>query len=167
MCSNCEAGDTAPNSHIISEPVGNRRELAHLMLETFPRIVAQISCVMRRSSPVQNPSQFHLLRRLRNGVATMHELAEASNVRMPTVSRTIDAMSEHGWVARERDPEDRRVVHVKIRLEGRDVLNETEAIAERHALTLLQSLPGETLDALSVAMPALYAAVVQSDKELQ
>jgi DNA-binding MarR family transcriptional regulator len=164
---NPRAHDDGSSSRVIPEPAHDQRELAHLMLETFPRVVAQISCALRRSSPVQNPSQFHLLRRLRDGAASMHELAESAKVRMPTVSRTVDAMCEHGWVTRERDSADKRLVHVTITPEGHNVLDETEAIAQKHALTLLQSLSPEALEALSLGMPALHAAVVHNDKELE
>ena len=167
MINACDANNGGLNGRIIPEPVHDEQGLAHLMLETFPRMVAQISCVLRRTSPVQNPSQFHLLRRLRDGAATMHELAESANVRMPTVSRTVDVMSEHGWVSRERDTADKRIVRVTVTAEGKDVLNRTEAIAQQHALTLLRSLSPEVLDALSIGLPALHAAIVQNDKEFE
>lgn len=148
-------------------PTHEQSELAELMLETFPRMVAQISCALRRKSPVQNPSQFHLLRRLRESRCTMHELADAGKVRMPTVSRTVDAMVEHKWVERQSDPDDRRMVWVVITELGRDVLRETEAIAEEQVVNLLGSLSPDAREALARAMPALHAAVVQHDKELK
>src|SRR5215210_6677108 len=47
------------------------------------------------------------------GPITLGALANAEQVRPPTITKLIAALEEQGLVERETDPEDRRVVRVK------------------------------------------------------
>jgi DNA-binding MarR family transcriptional regulator len=65
------------------------------------------------------PVQIHLLLWLGNdGAQTMGELARRVAVTEKTITGIVDRLERDGLVARERDPGDRRVVHVSLSLAG-------------------------------------------------
>jgi len=53
-------------------------------------------------------SQFHTLRRIKNGAQSVSELAECLHVSSPNISRAVDELVQKGYVTRERLEEDRR-----------------------------------------------------------
>jgi MarR family transcriptional regulator for hemolysin len=85
---------------------------------------------------------------LRDRTLTIHELADAVSVRLPTMSRTIDTLCGKGWTERYHEPEDRRTVHVRIKEEGLLALEKTEDLARRTVLTILEGMSSEALGEL-------------------
>ena len=58
------------------------------------------------------------------GPRTLGELAEAEQVRPPSITRIVRNLEADGLVEREPDPADRRVVRVRATDEGRRILHE-------------------------------------------
>jgi DNA-binding MarR family transcriptional regulator len=58
------------------------------------------------------------------GARTLGELAEAEQVRPPSITRIVRNLEAQGLVEREADPDDGRVVRVRATEEGRAVLDE-------------------------------------------
>lgn len=58
------------------------------------------------------------------GPLTLGELAEAEQVRPPTITRLVSALEREGLVERESDPQDRRVVRVRATARGVRLLEE-------------------------------------------
>jgi DNA-binding MarR family transcriptional regulator len=56
------------------------------------------------------------------GPIAVGELAAAEQVRVPTISRLVDALEEDGLVRRVPDPGDRRIVRVEATAAGRALL---------------------------------------------
>src|ERR671934_687532 len=56
------------------------------------------------------------------GARTLGELAAAEHVRPPTMTRIVRALEEDGYVRREHDPADGRVVRLHATAEGERVL---------------------------------------------
>ena len=90
-------------------------------------------------------ASIHLLRRLRRrddesgvtaphlsalsvlvfgGARTLGELAEAEQVRPPSITRIVRNLEADGLVEREPDPADRRIVRVRATDKGRRILDE-------------------------------------------
>jgi DNA-binding MarR family transcriptional regulator len=132
---------------------------AQILLETMPSVIGYVTSEIRRSGPVDNPVHFGLLRTLRRGSRTLHELAELHSVRLPTMSRTVTVMEERGWLRRERSQEDRRSVNVSLTASGRTALGTVEELAIRRASTLLEALGEEESRALHHGLEALYRVV--------
>jgi DNA-binding MarR family transcriptional regulator len=57
------------------------------------------------------------------GPIAVGELAAAEQVRVPTISRLVDALEEDGLVRRVPDPGDRRIVRVEATAAGRALLH--------------------------------------------
>lgn len=92
---------------------------------------------------------------LGDGPRTQRELAAASHVEEQTMSRTLDRLERAGYVARDRDPDDRRRVLVLRTEAGSEVL---AAIADATAHDEL--LPGHRL-AQPEALRAELVAIVE------
>ncbi len=49
------------------------------------------------------------------------DISQLLQVTSPTITQIINRLEERGWVERYMDPEDRRVVRVKLTLEGEQI----------------------------------------------
>jgi DNA-binding MarR family transcriptional regulator len=74
-------------------------------------------------------ASIRLLRTLRreddgSGALSLAELAEAEQVRPPTMSRIVDALVDRGLITRVTDPRDRRSVRILATAEGQQLLSQ-------------------------------------------
>ena len=106
-------------------------------------------------------AQYNVLRILRGaGVEGLcrHEIRDRLVTRMPDVTRLLDRMERAGWVVRERDAVDRRLVTTRLSARGRELVDELDLpVAAEHDRRLgplgeerLRSL----VDLLALARPA-------------
>ena len=58
------------------------------------------------------------------GARTLGELAEAEQVRPPSITRVVRNLEADGLVEREPDPADRRIVRVRATAKGRTILED-------------------------------------------
>ncbi|MFW5729091.1 MAG: MarR family winged helix-turn-helix transcriptional regulator [Spirochaetota bacterium] len=136
-----------------------RLRRVEVLLETLPAVMGYVSSELRRSSPLENPVHFRLLRALRRGARNLHELAEMHQVRLPTMSRTVSVLESRNWVERTRSREDRRTVYAGITAEGRKVLAEVEEMAIRRTSALLSCMPPEAVESLRRGLEGLNTVV--------
>ena len=67
------------------------------------------------------PSAWIMCRLMRCDGVTQNDLASAARVDASMITRLVKEMeSEHGWIRRERDPEDNRLVRVYLTERGRE-----------------------------------------------
>ncbi len=137
----------------------DRTSTAEVLLETLPAIMGYVSSELRRSSPIDNPVHFRLLRALRRGTRNLHELADMHQVRLPTMSRTVSVLEGRGWVARTRSADDRRTVYVGITAEGDQVLSQVEEMAIKRTSSLLACMSGESAESLRKGLDGLHTVV--------
>ena len=72
---------------------------------------------------------------------TAGELADISLVSTGGITQRLDRLEKSGLVARERDPEDRRVIYARLTAKGIEV---TSSVAEEHFANELRMLDGLT-----------------------
>jgi DNA-binding MarR family transcriptional regulator len=82
------------------------------------------------------------------GPRTIGELAAAEQVRAPSMTRIVDNLEQSGLAARERDPEDGRVVRVRATDEGVRILQEARGRRIAALASRLGDLSADELDAL-------------------
>jgi DNA-binding MarR family transcriptional regulator len=129
---------------------------AYTFLETLPAVMGHITCELRRKTEVDNPAHFWLLRTLRQGKKSLHELADLQSVRLPTMSRTVSVLENRQWVERRRSEEDRRTVYTHITEKGLQVLEEVEQMANTRVREMLSSIEDAKLEAFEEGMKELY-----------
>ena len=107
-------------------------------------------------------SQFHVLSQLeRQGPISMSRIAEFLDVSMPNASGLVDRMVERGLVERVGDPEDRRVVLVKLTSAGLAALEAAEGIKLDRIRTVCERLDDGQLTKISDAIGDLRGAIAQ------
>lgn len=97
------------------------------------------------------------------GPRTIGELAEAEQVRPPTMTRLVAGLEEDGYVARVSDPSDARVVRVEPTDAGRRVLEDGRLRRVRRMTELLGGLSEADLERLGEAVELIEAALEAAD----
>lgn len=93
-------------------------------------------------------AQFNVLRILRRaapgGLPTL-SIRDRMIERAPAITRLLDRLVARGWVARERDSDDRRVVHCRITDAGLAVLARLDGPIDAAGVEALSALDADTL----------------------
>jgi DNA-binding MarR family transcriptional regulator len=91
----------------------------------------------------------------RQGPLTMRDLCGAEQVQPPTMTRIVAALVEAGLIAREADPDDGRVVWVRVTPEGRRLLERSRQRKEAYLAQALEALEPRELEILGDAVAVL------------
>ncbi len=67
--------------------------------------------------------QFHILRHVRKGMASVSELATIRQISRPAVSQAVNLLVEKGLLTRQHSADDRRYVELKLTQSGNEMLN--------------------------------------------
>jgi DNA-binding MarR family transcriptional regulator len=130
------------------------RETAREILEIIPLVMRTVAAELRAAGEMPAPAHFGLLSILAVRPRMLTELASIQGVSLPTMSNSISAMVERGWVRRGPPEGDRRVVMIEVTAAGKTVLERVGKAAEAHLSQVLAplDLPGRRrlLDGLGV-----------------
>lgn len=97
---------------------------ARMLLETIPQLMRMLHGAMRRShGEAHTFGQMRMLAMLRERPCMLTDLAARHHVAPSTMSRTVDALVERGWVARTSAPDDRRKVLLELTDHGAQSLD--------------------------------------------
>jgi len=119
------------------------RESARDILEIVPLVMRTVAAELRAAGELPAPAHFGLLSILSDRPRMLTELASIQGVSLPTMSNSISAMVDRGWVKRGTpDETDRRVVMIEVTATGRAALERVARAAEAHLAEVLVSLDG-------------------------
>lgn len=104
-------------------------------------------------------SEGGILRSLSDGPKRVTELAELEGLAQPTTTTLLNRMERAGWVARDRDPSDRRAVRVSLTADGARALENLRAQYRSVLRDRVAALSDEQLAILGAAMAPLSALV--------
>ena len=93
------------------------------------------------------------------GPLSLNALAEAEQVRPPTMSRLVDALVEAGLVTRETRSDDRRAVSIAATEKGGELMEAGRDRRVRALIARLQELPDSELRALGRAADIIQRSV--------
>lgn len=150
----------------------NRRQLRdeHLVggvrlstqAEVIERLLREISLVITKkgrdilSNFEITPPQFHALLALKEtGELTMGELCQAMYLACSTVTDLTERMQQKGYVTRTKDPNDRRVMKVRLEDRGREIIEHVLQERRRYLRHLLQGLGEKEVDEMMSALMTL------------
>jgi DNA-binding MarR family transcriptional regulator len=91
----------------------------------------------------------------RQGPLTMRDLCAAEHVQPPSMTRIVAALADAGLVAREADPDDGRVVWVRVTPEGRRLLDRSRRRKEAYLARALRTLDPDEVATLEDAAALL------------
>lgn len=115
------------------------RETARELLEIMPLVMRTVAAELRAAGELPAPAHFGLLTVLSEQPRTLSELAALRGVSLPTMSNSIAALVQRGWVRRS-SVKDRRVVIVEVTTGGRAALDRVGRCAEAHLADVLAPL---------------------------
>ena len=149
-----------------SAPFGSLEEEAYLNLQRTANLLLQgLTRLLREKAPGRTgvtPSQYNVLRILRGShpqALTCGEIGERLVTPGPDVTRLLDRLEDRGWVERERDTGDRRVVRSRITEAGLEVLGDLDAPVSGWLKSQLGHLGDGGLGRMIEAMEAARGAI--------
>jgi len=105
-------------------------------------------------------TNLHLLSMIeRHGELTMSRVADLLDVSLSNATGLVDRIEERGLVERVRDPDDRRVVRVRLTESGVRQLREVDLIKDDMMQRVLGRLDPDALAGVAKAMDDLRGAV--------
>lgn len=116
------------------------RDAARDILKIIPLVMRTIAAELRAAGELPAPAHFGLLTMLSAQPRTLTELALLQGVSLPTMSNSVSAMAERGWVRRMPPAKDRRVVIIEVTPTGRAAVERVGRAAEAHLAVLLAPL---------------------------
>ncbi len=143
------------------------------MPETFDDSVSRIERLLRRVAfmvkrrgrdiladfEITNP-QFDALLALRDDHdLTMGELCEKLLLACSTATDLINRMEKNGFLVRNRDQQDRRVIRLAISEKGRRVMTEVLAARRRYMASILKKFSVEEQDQLAQSLDRLHSLI--------
>lgn len=103
-----------------------------------------------------------LLELLKTEKLTMYELSQKMNLNTSTVTRVIDNLVRDGFIERDRDEKDRRVVVIQLTGKGRDTAVRLNESINRYYKKIIENIPegnlGTILNSVSILQSAFEAA---------
>jgi DNA-binding MarR family transcriptional regulator len=120
------------------------RETARDILEIVPLVMRTVAAELRAAGELPAPAHFGLLSILSEHSRMLTELASIQGVSLPTMSNSISAMVDRGWVRRTAPGNDRRVVIIEVTANGRAALERVARAAEAHLAEVLAHLDAPT-----------------------
>lgn len=143
--------------------------VAHSILDIIPLVMRVMAAEIRASGRALSSAHTPLLGMLQYRPYTLSDLAERNSVSAPTMSNTVTAMEERGWVSRRRSESDRRVVWIEITEEGRAALEDIQNHVAKRISGLLSDLTPDEQEQLAVGLRLLrdsFAAALERDPQL-
>src|SRR5438093_2657876 len=116
------------------------RDSAREILKIIPLVMRTVAAELRAAGELPAPAHFGLLTMLSAQPRTLTELAALQGVSLPTMSNSISAMVQHGWVKRTAPISDRRVLIIEVTANGRAALDRVGRAAETHLAEVLAPL---------------------------
>ena len=120
------------------------RESARDILEIIPLVMRTVAAELRAAGEMPAPAHFGLLSVLSVHPRMLTDLAALQGVSLPTMSNSISAMVQRGWVRRAAPESDRRVVMIEVTPTGRAALERVSRCAETHLAEALAPLDPPT-----------------------
>ena len=149
-----------------TSPFRSPEEEAYLNLQRTANLLLQgLTRLLREQAPGRagvTPSQYNVLRILRGShpdALTCGEIGERLVTPGPDVTRLLDRLEDRGWVERERDTGDRRVVRSRITEAGLAVLDGLDRPVAEWLKTQLGHLGGAELGRMIDVLEAARSAV--------
>ena len=138
----------------------------------FEKVFAEFFKIVRLRKPssfsninITEPQYFTLNYLARNNNCTMGDLKEHLDVSLSTLTGIIDRMVRDGYVERERDDDDRRLVRVRLTKKGDGIVEEINIKRLERIIAVLEVLSKEDQDLLIGTIERLTEHLNQNSKK--
>jgi DNA-binding MarR family transcriptional regulator len=122
--------------------------------QAIERLQSAFATTMRKLGPELAESsadltgpQFYILSLLsKKGTCSVTELADQMGVKPSAITAMVDRLLKHGFVLRDRDEHDRRVVTIRMTEQGADILQQAQRKRKEIVQRYLRHLAPDELD---------------------
>jgi MarR family transcriptional regulator, 2-MHQ and catechol-resistance regulon repressor len=139
-------------------------EVARTAVKIFPIMGRLMDAYMRVGEHHLSSVHFQVLTMVLSRPCTVSELAERQSISAASMSKTVMVMEERGWLSRERDKSDRRIVRLAGTPAGRDVLRDVQRRSVEELTDAFKDLSQEELTLIFEGMEALIRAFSNSPR---
>ena len=123
-----------------------------------------VAAELRAAGELPAPAHFHLLMMLSQQPRTLTELAALQGVSLPTMSNSISAMVQRGWVKRSAPTRDRRVVIIEVTPTGKSAVERVGHSAETHLAEVLAPLDAAAQKRLQAGLAVLRKVFTEAPR---
>jgi DNA-binding MarR family transcriptional regulator len=99
--------------------------------------------------------QFHILRHVRRGTASISELATAKNISRPAISQAVEVLVKKGLLTRVQSTQDRRFVELALTEAGNELLDTVFKETRDWMKQQMNALSNDELETIAKAMEVL------------
>lgn len=139
-------------------------EVARTAVKIFPIMGRLMDAYMRVGEHHLSSVHFQVLTMVLSRPCTVSELAERQSISAASMSKTVMVMEERGWLSRERDKSDRRIVRLAGTPAGRNVLRDVQQRSIIELTETFKNLSQEELKRIMDGMEALIRAFSDSPR---
>ena len=143
---------------------GQSRDSAREILKIVPLVMRTVAAELRAAGELPAPAHFHLLMMLSQQPRTLTELAALQGVSLPTMSNSISAMVQRGWVKRSAPTRDRRVVIIEVTPNGKAAVDRVGRSAETHLAEVLAPLDAAARKRLQAGLAVLRSVFTEAPR---
>jgi DNA-binding MarR family transcriptional regulator len=126
--------------------------------ETVPALWGTIRTHIRAAATAKfdiTVEQFHILRHVRRGTASISELATAKNISRPAISQAVEVLVKKGLLTRVQSTQDRRFVELALTEAGNELLDTVFKETRDWMKQQMNALSNDELETIAEAMEAL------------
>jgi DNA-binding MarR family transcriptional regulator len=135
--------------------------------ETFPPIWHATRSLTHQTATEEfgiTAAQFHTLRRIKEGRASVSALAECMHLSRPNISRTVDELVNADLVAREQDAADRRSIGLSLTPQGEELINNLQRTIGSKMKSRFLQLDQKEIKDIQFALNALRNIFIKQEK---
>jgi len=135
--------------------------------ETFPPIWHATRSLTHQTATEEfgiTAAQFHTLRRIKEGRASVSALAECMHLSRPNISRTVDELVNADLVTREQDTADRRSIGLSLTPQGEELINNLQRTIGSKMKSRFSQLDQKEIKDIQFALNALRNIFIKQEK---
>ena len=142
-----------------TQPDLRTAQIEEVVRDLIPRVSQLSRLVFKQTHAEMSRTEGGILRTLSDGPRRVTELADLEGLAQPTTTTLINGLERQGWVARERDLDDGRVVLVSLTADGASALERFRAEYRAVLRNRVDAMRDDELEALASALAPLDALV--------
>ncbi len=142
-----------------TQPDLRAAQIEEVVRDLIPRVSQLSRLVFKQTHAEMSRTEGGILRTLSDGPRRVTELADLEGLAQPTTTTLINGLERQGWVARERDLDDGRVVLVSLTADGASALERFRAEYRAVLRNRVDAMRDDELEALASALAPLDALV--------
>lgn len=125
--------------------------IADNLISIHPLLYKSISRPLKHQSSITPGGMFVLGSLKRNGTQSMSDIGKCLSMPKPHITVIVDKLIEEGYVERQSDPKDRRVVNILLTEKGLKDFEEIKLAISENLKVKLSTLNDEEQEKLAIA----------------